>query len=63
MWVGTEGRGLFLVEMNRRQVVHHFQHNPDDKGSICSDYIRALLIDDEERLWVGTCLLYTSRCV
>lgn len=54
VWVGTEGRGLFLVEMNRRQVVHHFQHNPDDKGSICSDYIRALLIDDEERLWVGT---------
>jgi signal transduction histidine kinase/ligand-binding sensor domain-containing protein/DNA-binding response OmpR family regulator len=54
VWVGTEGRGLFLVEVNSRQEIHHYQHNPNDAGSICSNYIRTLLIDDEERLWIGT---------
>ncbi len=54
IWIGTEGRGLFLVKIDTRQVLRHYQHNPDNKGSICSNYIRALLIDDEERLWVGT---------
>lgn len=53
LWVGTAGSGLFLVNPQNNQAVHHM-HAPGKKGGISSKHIRALAFDSEQRLWVGT---------
>ena len=53
LWVGTEGNGLFLVNPQTDEVVH-YMHVAGDKGTISSNYIRALAFDSEQRLWIGT---------
>ena len=59
LWIGTgywmtpKGRGL-----NRYNPIthrfNHFQHNPGDNKSICSNNIGTLLIDDQNVLWIGS---------
>src|SRR5690554_57170 len=53
-WVGTEGLGLFLINLKTGNILENYRHDPGDEESICSDYIRTLLIDNESRLWIGT---------
>lgn len=53
LWVGTEGHGLFLVNPQTDEVVR-YMHVAGDKGTISSNYIRALAFDPEQRLWIGS---------
>lgn len=53
IWVGTEGAGLFLLNITSGEL-KEYKHNPNDAYSICSDYIRTLEIDTQFRLWIGT---------
>lgn len=53
-WVGTEGQGLYFIDLNFR-IVQRYRHQatPPDKN-ISSDFVRAVCMDYEQRLWVGT---------
>lgn len=50
LWIGTR-EGLFLHDGQR---FRKFEHSVQDDGSLSSNGIRALLEDDEGRLWVAT---------
>jgi signal transduction histidine kinase/ligand-binding sensor domain-containing protein/DNA-binding response OmpR family regulator len=54
IWVGTEGIGLFLLNPETGDILKNYLNNPYKEESICSNYIRTLLIDNENRLWIGT---------
>ena len=54
LWVGTEGAGLFLINYKSGEILENYINNPNDTTSICSNYIRTLLIDDNRRMWIGT---------
>jgi signal transduction histidine kinase/DNA-binding response OmpR family regulator/ligand-binding sensor domain-containing protein len=50
IWIGT------VNGLNRYDGygVKEYRHDPDDPHSISSNYIRSLLVDSQNRLWVGT---------
>ncbi len=49
LWIGTGGSGLVWMD-GRTGAFHRFKDSP---GAIGSDIIRALLLDRQNRLWVG----------
>ncbi|MBD9093312.1 MAG: hybrid sensor histidine kinase/response regulator [Bacteroides oleiciplenus] len=53
LWVGTEGSGLFRINLQTKEV-KSYTHNPEIKNSISSNYIRSLCLDSQNTLWVGT---------
>ena len=53
LWVGTEGNGLFCINL-QTQEVSNYTHNPQIKNSISSNYIRSLCLDSQNTLWIGT---------
>lgn len=53
IWVGTEGAGLFLLNLTTGEV-KNFRHNPSNPNSLSSDYIRSLAFDAQFNLWIGT---------
>lgn len=52
LWVATEGGGLFVYNPQTGQV-NRYTHS-GNVGSISSDYVRSLMLDNQNRLWVGT---------
>ena len=54
LWIATEGAGLYLFNYITREVVKHYQSYDGGDKSICSNYIRTLMMYDENQLWVGT---------
>ncbi len=54
IWVGTEGSGLFLIDIHTGSILRNYLNDPFDKESICSNFVRTLLTDTENRLWIGT---------
>lgn len=53
IWVATEGAGLFLVNPKTKEV-KNFLHSSTNPKSISSNYIRSLVLDSQNRLWIGT---------
>lgn len=53
IWIGTEGEGLFMLNMQSGEVIN-FRHNPADPESLSSNYVRSLALDAQFQLWVGT---------
>ena len=53
IWIGTEGSGLYLLNLTTGEV-KNYRHNPNDAGSLSSDYIRSLAFDAQFNLWIGT---------
>ena len=51
LWIGTEGNGLFCINMDTKAVKHYTAGN---KNSISSDFVRSLALDAQNRLWIGT---------
>ncbi|MDD2216723.1 MAG: two-component regulator propeller domain-containing protein, partial [Eubacteriales bacterium] len=54
IWVGTEGSGLFLINIHTGEMLKNYQNNPLDKESLCSNFVRTLLTNTENRLGIGT---------
>ena len=53
LWVGTEGDGLFLINLMTNEV-RNYTHNPQHSNSISSNYIRSFSLDSQNNLWIGT---------
>jgi len=54
IWVGTEGAGLFLINPEKGDIMKNYLNDPYKEESICSNYIRTILLDKDDRLWIGT---------
>jgi ligand-binding sensor domain-containing protein len=52
LYAGT-ARGLFRFDPEN-SLLNHYLHNPNDGQSLPADQITALMVDKEERLWIGT---------
>ena len=52
VFIAVENEGLVLLDMNGT-VVKHYQYDAKDKNSIASDSVWAILLDQENRLWLG----------
>lgn len=50
LWVGTEGHGLYLVNPQNGEVKCY----SSTTHQLSSNYVRALALDSQNRLWVGT---------
>ncbi|WP_010136040.1 hybrid sensor histidine kinase/response regulator transcription factor [Ochrovirga pacifica] len=53
LFVGTEGGGLNFYHKNN-DIFTYYKHNPKDASSIGSNNIKALLLDQQQTLWIGT---------
>ncbi|MEZ4829289.1 MAG: two-component regulator propeller domain-containing protein [Bacteroidia bacterium] len=63
LWVGTFGAGLNLMVSEDGETTDagsivpgflHFQHDPEDAGSLCDNTVLSLNEDTDGRIWVGT---------
>lgn len=53
VWVATVPAGLFQLNASGA-VMRHFRNRPGDPGSLPSDWVRGLLVDHKNQLWVAT---------
>ena len=53
LWVGTEGEGLYKINPLTGEM-KNYRHIPYNERSLASNYVRALRLDEQNRLWVGT---------
>ena len=53
LWVGTEQRGLVLLDRSG-QPLSYYRHEPRDSSGLGSDRIASLHVDGRGTLWVGT---------
>ena len=59
LWMGTEGEGLFRMEIGSKETVNYRYNSPEDR-KITSNYVRALSTDIYGRMWVGT---FNGLCI
>ncbi len=52
LWIGTYGRGLFVLDRDTGRL-RHYVHDPDDPGSLPQMHPIALFKDRRGRMWVG----------
>ena len=53
LWVATEGSGLFLINLKTKNITN-YRHEEQNIQSLSSNYIRALALDEQNKLWIGT---------
>lgn len=53
IWLGTEDRGVMLINANR-SVARHYRHDPKDPKSLSNDKVKCLLAEGNQGLWIGT---------
>lgn len=54
MLVGTDGAGLFLVDLRKRAMIKQYTHDPDNENSISSNVIYDILISREQVYFIST---------
>lgn len=54
-WIGTEA-GLYkmVMEGNKLRFINKYLHKESDPGSIAHNHVSDILVDSENRMWVGT---------
>jgi len=52
-WIGTVDRGLFVLDQSRQEMRGHYAHSKGEEGGISAGAIRALCVDQMEKVWVG----------
>ncbi|MEM7483827.1 MAG: two-component regulator propeller domain-containing protein [Bacteroidota bacterium] len=52
IFIAVENEGLVILDMNGK-VVKHYLYDAKDKYSIASDSVWSILLDGENRLWLG----------
>lgn len=53
LWIGTEDRGLLLIDSDKT-ILHHYTHDARNSHSLSNDKVKCLLSDGPNGLWVGT---------
>ncbi|MEM9325315.1 MAG: two-component regulator propeller domain-containing protein [Bacteroidota bacterium] len=54
-WVSTQGNGAFqLSAVDAAFRWRHFKHDPKDPSSLGNDRVQTLLVDSQNRVWLGT---------
>ncbi|GAB2956484.1 hypothetical protein GCM10027048_23190 [Hymenobacter coalescens] len=53
LWVGAENGGLCYLSLRTGQR-NHFRHEPGRVGSLPTNNVHAVLVDQQQRVWVGT---------
>ncbi len=51
-WIGSNGNGIFRKDLNG--AITHYLHNPQDRNSLPSNYIRDIMSDRNGRIWIAT---------
>lgn len=56
LWIGTQGDGLYRIKYSKGevQVINHYLYNPNQKNGITGNIILSLMIDHNQKLWIGT---------
>ena len=56
IWIGTQGDGLYRVTYDdgRLRMVTHYAHTPANQNIISSNIVLCLMVENEQRLWIGT---------
>ncbi len=52
--IGTDGSGLYQLDIPGNQLLHRYTSDEDDKGSLCGNTISGILVDESERIWIST---------
>ena len=52
LWIATDGNGLFAYNPQNKKITHYI--TSQENGSISSNYVRTLALDNKNRLWIGT---------
>ncbi|GAB3898719.1 hybrid sensor histidine kinase/response regulator transcription factor [Spirosoma agri] len=53
LWLGTEDRGLFLINANKT-IARHYSHDAKNSQSLSNDKVKCLLNEGSDGLWIGT---------
>lgn len=56
LWSGTEGDGLYRIDLQTKESRHFTQNN----SSLPSNYVRALETDSSNQVWIGT---FNNLCI
>lgn len=51
LWIATEGKGLFCYDLSNGKSTNYRR---GDGSGLSSDFVRTLVLDAQNRLWVGT---------
>jgi signal transduction histidine kinase/ligand-binding sensor domain-containing protein/DNA-binding response OmpR family regulator len=54
LWVGIYGGGLNLFDTEKRMFTKRYLHIPDDENSLKDNFILDLIIDSEDKIWIGS---------
>lgn len=54
VWIGTKGRGIYVVSARSGSGVAHYSRNYNDKWSLSCDSIYDFCLDEKGRMWVAT---------
>lgn len=54
MWVGTKGNGLYLFDTKTFKQLAHYKNETNSMKSLSNNSIFSLLLDNKNRLWVGS---------
>jgi len=57
IWVGTKGKGLYIIDSFTQKETAHFvvnKNNRNDKNTISNNTIFNILKDNKNRMWIGT---------
>ncbi|MFW5762028.1 MAG: ligand-binding sensor domain-containing protein, partial [Cyclobacteriaceae bacterium] len=53
IWVGTYGGGVNLIDP-QKGYLNHLDDHVDPVNKLTNNYVRSLVIDEDENLWIGT---------
>jgi ligand-binding sensor domain-containing protein/signal transduction histidine kinase/DNA-binding response OmpR family regulator len=53
VWIGTMGDGMFVYDQSTKRL-KHFIHNASDRYSLNSNFVKTIIADSKQNLWIGT---------
>ncbi len=53
-WAGADGSGLLVFDRKAGKFIRQYKHKKGDPNSLSHDKIKALFMDSENGLWIGT---------
>ena len=53
LYIGTDGNGVHFVSAKEMKITRSFRYEPENKSSIRSNSVYALLVDREGVIWIG----------